>query len=118
MNGAFPGGGAGGKGSGNFAGAAGGNGLVTVCIVAVEPLPVELVNFKANARDNRIVLEWETASEENNKGFEIQKSKDGVTWDMIEFVEGKGTTSVLNTYTSIDRFPTQGSNYYLSLIHI
>ena len=81
-------------------------------LVGESPLPVELVSFEAKARDNRILLEWQTASELNNLGFEIQKSKDGITWDILGFVEGKGTVSVLNTYASIDRFPNKGSNYY------
>jgi hypothetical protein len=115
-NGTAPGGGGSGQGTNGTAGGgagstAGANGQVIVTVIAA-PLPVELVSFKANAKDNRIILEWQTASEENNEGFEIQKSKDGIAWDILDFVEGKGTVSVLNTYTSTDRLPTQGSNYY------
>ncbi len=109
-DGGFPGGGGGGKGSNGTNSSAGGHGQVIVCVVGV--LPVDLVSFNANAKDDRILLEWQTASEENNRGFEIQKSKDGIAWDMLEFVEGKGTASVLNTYASIDKSPTQGPNYY------
>jgi len=110
-----PGGGAGGSGNGSGSGTAdlpGGNGQVVVCVEAIEILPVELISFNANARDNQTLLEWQTASEENNRGFEIQKSKDGIAWDILEFVEGKGITSVLNTYTATDKSPSQGSNYY------
>lgn len=88
----------------------GGPGQLKVTIMAV--LPVELVQFNASAKDDRVLLEWQTANEINNEGFEIQKSKDGISWDMIEFVKGNGNSSVLNTYTSLDRTPNQGSNYY------
>jgi len=108
-----PGGGAGGSGKGSGSGTAslpGGDGQVVVCVEAV--LPVEFVSFNAKIRNNETLLEWQTASEVNNEGFEIQRSKDGVSWEKLEFVEGKGTSSNSNTYASIDRFPTQGSNYY------
>ena len=107
--GIFPGGGAGGKGT-NGESAAGASGRVIVTVL--EALPIELVSFNANVKDNQTILEWQTASEVNNEGFEIQKSKDGKIWDMIEFVKGQGTASGLNTYTAIDKSPTAGSNYY------
>ena len=108
----LPGGGAGGTGDGTNAGQnTGGVGEVIVTVIPLA-LPVELVRFNANAKDDCILLEWQTASELNNKGFEIQKSKDGIDWDMIEFVEGRGTVSGLNTYASTDKIPTLGANYY------
>lgn len=108
----LPGGGAGGTGDGtNLGQNPGGVGQVIVCFSSLV-LPVELVRFNANVKDDRVLLEWQTASEVNNEGFEIQKSKDGKAWDMIEFVKGNGSSSVLNTYTSIDRAPNQGSNFY------
>lgn len=112
--GGFPGGGAGGKGRNSPSpnvGAAGGNGQVIVTVTA-SVLPVELVRFNANVKKNYISLEWQTASEQNNKGFEIQKSKDGLAWNILEFVEGKGTSDVFNTYASVDKLPTPGANYY------
>ena len=113
-DGAFPGGGAGGKGgtTGIEPGAAGGNGQVIVCVTEVTILPVELVSFNAIAKDNHILLEWQTVSETNNKGFEVQKSSDGTRWNMIEFISGNGTSNDLNTYTFIDKLPNQGVNYY------
>jgi len=111
--GSNPGGGAGGTGGGTGVDVdlPGGDGQVSVCVAGIV-LPVELVRFDAFAKDNQTLLEWQTASEINNEGFEIQKSNDGISWEKLEFVEGKGTSSNSNTYASIDRFPTQGSNYY------
>lgn len=111
-SGAFPGGGAGGKGTtiGVQDGAAGGNGQVIVCVTEV--LPVELIGFTAQTIGNHILLEWQTAAEVNNDGFETQRSKDGIVWDFVDFVEGGGTAFGLSTYKSKDRSPSHGLNYY------
>jgi len=108
--GSSPGAGAGGKGRDGES-AEGADGQVIICFNSAV-LPVELVSFNANVRDNQTLLEWQTASEVDNEGFEIQKSKDGFFWDILDFVEGNGTSFDSNTYTSIDRSPTQGVNYY------
>ena len=77
------------------------------------PLPVELIAFNASLIENRVVkLDWQTASEINNSGYEIQKSKDGKNWESIGFVEGKGTTNENNEYEYFDRIPYWGFNYY------
>lgn len=112
MDGAFPGGGAGGKGgtTGIELGAAGGNGQVIVCVIEV--LPIELVNFKAIPKGDQILLEWQTVTETNNEGFEIQKSLDGTNWSIVKFVPGSGTSSRLNTYGYIDNQPDLGRSYY------
>jgi hypothetical protein len=55
-------------------------------------LSVELLSFSAYIEDDFITFEWETSTEINNSGFEIQQSKDGDRWSAIAFVEGKGTT--------------------------
>lgn len=111
-NGAFPGGGAGGKGSTAVVagGAAGGNGQVIIRILSA--LPVRLIAFDGKAKDNLVSLEWRTAFEVNNLGFEIERSTDGLEWELVEFVEGKGTAFNLNTYTARDKSPSYGLNYY------
>jgi photosystem II stability/assembly factor-like uncharacterized protein len=69
-------------------------------------VPVELTSFTANASSGQVTLNWSTASELNNLGFEIQrKSINGQSnsdWTMVAFKEGHGTTSELNNYTYID----------------
>jgi predicted outer membrane repeat protein len=65
-------------------------------------LPVELLYFKGEVVENGNLLTWETASEINNKGFEIQRSKDGRNWFEIGFVEGNGTTLDNSTYEFLD----------------
>lgn len=75
-------------------------------------VPVELTFFKGNALENSIELTWQTASEEQNKGFEIEKSVDGKHWEMIDFVEGHGTTFDVQNYHFIDKNPVANVNYY------
>ncbi len=76
------------------------------------PLPVELISFTGKKVDDLNELTWTTASEENNAGFEIEKSEDGVNWEIIGWVEGRGTSNELNEYIFLDRLPFLGDNYY------
>ena len=66
-------------------------------------IPVELVSFGAYAEgSDGAVLTWQTASEQNNAGFEVQhRATDGGRWRTLGFVDSKasgGTTSETNTY--------------------
>jgi hypothetical protein len=59
------------------------------------------------------VLSWETASEINNKGFDIERSADGSRFEKIGFVDGNGTTSKAQSYTFEDNTPLSISYYRL-----
>jgi hypothetical protein len=77
------------------------------------PLPIELISFKGNVlEDNKVQLVWSTASEEDNKEFQIEHSTDGLTWNTIDFIQGAGTTSTIRNYKYIHDKPSQGDNYY------
>jgi len=74
-----------------------------VVLTLVNPLPVELTIFNAKAIDNKSVqLDWQTASEENNAGFEIERSINGRDFKNIGFVEGNGTMIEISNYNFID----------------
>jgi Secretion system C-terminal sorting domain len=63
-------------------------------------LPIELVTFDAQStQEGKTNLTWKTASETQNKGFEIEASKDGVRFQKIGFVAGAGTTQQEQRYT-------------------
>jgi len=63
------------------------------------PLPVELAAFGAQVADRRVTLEWTTASEENNAGFEVQQfDAEQDTWQVLSFVEGAGTSLETQAY--------------------
>jgi hypothetical protein len=77
------------------------------------PLPVELVYFDALPEDNRRVhLKWQTASETNNDFFTVERSADGNSWKVINTLDGAGTSSIINTYKTLDNAPYQGLSYY------
>jgi len=78
-----------------------GNPSILFVYELVNPIPVELVSFTASHFDGKIILDWETASEVNNKGFEIEKKQKFINtdWVKIGFIPGKGTTSNTNDYT-------------------
>jgi hypothetical protein len=75
-------------------------------------LPVELVYFAGRATDYGTLLTWQTAIEENNEGFEIQRSTNGKDWENIGFISGQGTTHQSHTYDFKDLQPNEGTNYY------
>lgn len=75
-------------------------------------LPVELSSFNCEKTDGQVTLNWVTASERYNEGFEVQHSNDGATWSRIGFVEGIGTSDTINNYRFINGIPSIGINYY------
>lgn len=76
------------------------------------PLPVTWHYFNGYYADGSAYLEWRTASEINNAGFEVERSKDGTTFTKIGWVEGNGSTTVEQQYFFTDESPEQGWNYY------
>ena len=81
------------------------------------PLPVELVSFTANVIDDYVQLNWSTASEINNKGFEILRkeiSENGEEsdWEQIGFVDGNGTSTKIQNYSFIDKDIFKGKYVY------
>lgn len=75
-------------------------------------VPVELVSFSVNGTGEGVMLEWTTASEVNNRGFEIQRSGDMTNFVTLDFVHGKGTTTGGQNYSYLDKSPASGINYY------
>ncbi|MBB6612206.1 T9SS type A sorting domain-containing protein [Pontibacter sp. Tf4] len=70
----------------------------------ITPLPVELTYFKAVRSGTAVVLTWETASEKDNKGFEVQVSQDGKSYRQLQFVPSKnGTSSLKQKYEFVDK---------------
>lgn len=75
-------------------------------------LPVELQEFSVRAENEKVNLEWSTASEKNNRGFDVQRSFDGNLWKSIHFVDGKGFSNAENKYEYQDYPNTDGTIYY------
>ncbi len=79
---------------------------------AGNPLPVVLLFFSGEIQDDRIVLEWRTASEINNEKFVVEKGSDGVHFVFLSEVDGQGTSESIADYMMVDRHPTVGNNFY------
>ncbi len=94
------------------------------------PLPVELENFTADVNKDNVILNWETATEVNNSGFEIQRSPSpalpkgkgeelplpleggqGVGWVKVGFVQGAGNSTTTRKYSFVDVNPSGGTYF-------
>lgn len=77
-----------------------------------EPVPVELISFSAVANNSVINLNWSTATELNNSGFEVQRKVGTSDWNSVGFIVGFGTTTNQNNYSYTDQSPVFGKNIY------
>src|SRR5574338_1315859 len=93
-------------------------------------IPVELTSFTSSVEENNVTLNWQTATETNNSGFDIERntplnplSREPVpiyreeaegrgVWEKIGFVIGKGTTTEINNYSFVDDEPLTQKTYY------
>lgn len=78
------------------------------------PLPVEIVNYDGayNNKEKSVLLEWQTASENNNDFFTVERSFDGSTYEVIETINGAGNSKNIINYKLNDKNPKTGTNYY------
>ncbi len=75
--------------------------------------PVELTSFTATERDDGILLFWKTATETNNKGFEIQRASANLNeYERIGFLRGGGTTAEAKEYFFVDNNIAEGKYFY------
>jgi hypothetical protein len=75
-------------------------------------LPIELVSFKALAKDNVVELNWQTASEVENDFFTVERSFDGFDFRTIGIVDGAGNSSHTIDYELLDKDYGKAINYY------
>lgn len=75
-------------------------------------LPVTLIEFNAYKQNKTVLLRWKTSFEQNNRGFEIQRSSDGTGFSRIGWVDGTNNSSSLHTYSFTDSTPLNGKNFY------
>jgi len=93
---------------------------------AGNPLPVELTSFSAAIKNNSILLTWQTATEVNNYGFEIERQahpnpsqREGLftsplwgAWGAVGFVNGAGNSNSTKEYSFTDKSATSGKYTY------
>ena len=75
-------------------------------------VPVELVSFTGKIKEGEAELNWETATEVNNYGFEVQRSMDNISWNNMGFVPGNGNSNAPKYYSFIDKSIPGGTIYY------
>lgn len=79
-------------------------------------LPVELTKLTAAWDGQAVQVEWATATETDNRGFEIQRmGENGVaanSWETIGWKDGQGTSQVPSSYQWTDARPHPSTNYY------
>ncbi|MCH9028532.1 MAG: T9SS type A sorting domain-containing protein [Bacteroidetes bacterium] len=80
--------------------------------VPLSDLPVELTSFAATVDEADVTLSWSTATETNNQGFEIQRSKAENEYEKIGYVPGHGTTTEIQTYSYTDSKVASGNYTY------
>lgn len=74
------------------------------------PLPVDLISFTAECRQEMVEVKWATASEVNCSHFLLERSEDGSNYIYVSRIEGNGTTSTISQYSMT--LPGTGVSYY------
>lgn len=78
-----------------------------------DPLPIEMTaSLRVYLDEKAAILSWRTDTETNNAGFEIQRGKDGISWERIGWQVGQGTTTSPHSYIYKDTKPLLGTSYY------
>jgi hypothetical protein len=103
------------NGVASFSGGTGGYGFSS----SPSGLPVKLIDFTATAIDNSYIrLDWSTALEINNAGFEVERSTDGATFTKIGWVKGNDNSTVRQVYEYDDKTAQPNVRYYYRLKQI
>ena len=84
----------------------------TTSDLAMNPLPVSLTSFGAVARPAGVHLTWATASEQNSRHFEVQRSADGERFRTLGEVAAAGRSATPRRYAFADAQPLPGVAYY------
>jgi len=81
-------------------------------LIDLDPVPVELISFSASTSNNNVELNWSTATELNNKGFDLQRRSENQDYKSIAFIDGYGTTTERQDYYFKDQNLIEGTYYY------
>jgi hypothetical protein len=109
----------GGGGSGAWRGSGGGTtekdggagAIGFVRITYISALPVKLISFTAQCKNDIVTLKWSTASENNASHYSLQSSRDGSTWIEVAEIAAAGTTNQTTNY-SYEDIAFGGISYY------
>lgn len=82
------------------------------------PLPVELSYFTSVIKNNSVYLRWETVSETNNYGFDVERSINGMEWEKLSFIPGNGNSNSPKSYSFTDNNLNFPGKYFYRLKQI
>lgn len=75
-------------------------------------IPVELESFAASVNETEVTLNWITATETNNRGFELERKSSNSNFELVAFIAGKGNASEKNYYSFNDNLSLGGKYWY------
>lgn len=75
-------------------------------------IPVELTSFAGSISGNNVMLNWSTATEVNNSGFQVERKSIDGNYSSVGFVRGKGTTTEAQEYNFSDNNLAVGKYIY------
>ncbi len=87
------------------------DGLITIPICTTI-LPIDLLSFNGHCDNQNTVLQWSTASETNNSYFTVERSTNGINWQIVGTIIGAGNSSYQLNYTLTDIIINEGASYY------
>lgn len=76
------------------------------------PLPIELLSFTGEERNNHHLLKWTTNMEKNSSHFNIEHSVDSRFFKEIGMTNAQGESSTSTNYEFVNKYPVLGDNYY------
>ncbi|MFT3679648.1 MAG: T9SS type A sorting domain-containing protein [Ferruginibacter sp.] len=75
-------------------------------------VPVTWIDFDAVLQGSKTILTWVVSMEQNNKGFTVQRSNDGIHWEELIYIKSLGNTYNQREYHTVDEMPAEGINFY------
>lgn len=75
-------------------------------------LPVQIDEFTAVLKGQKVQLDWQTQQEKDSDYFSIERSRDGLEWEVLGQLPAAGNSTNLNQYQIFDEQPYIGINYY------
>ncbi len=75
-------------------------------------VPINLISFSGINKGSENIIEWATASEQDNMYFELERSKDGINFENLATIPGAGVSNIRKNYSHIDEVPFANSTFY------
>ena len=81
-------------------------------LIGSPPLPITLESFEAEIDNTSVKLLWTTSAEINNDYFSIERSENGLDFELLSEIPGNGNSNVSISYDYFDDSPLMGTSYY------